>query len=43
MGNRVVHLNRIRVADLKLGRLAKGLLAVSDPGEIRRLLKLKLT
>jgi pseudouridine synthase len=44
MGNRVVHLNRIRVADLKLGRLAKGSWRYLNPGEIRRLLtQLKLT
>jgi len=43
MGNRVVHLNRVRVADLKLGRLAKGSWRYLNPGEIRRLLtQLKL-
>jgi pseudouridine synthase len=44
MGNRVVHLHRIRVADLKLGRLAKGSWRYLNPGEIRRLLtQLQLT
>lgn len=44
VGNRVVRLNRIRVADLKLGRLAQGSWRHLSPGETRRLLKkLQLT
>lgn len=39
MGNRVVHLNRIRVADLKLGGLSRGSWRYLSPGETRRLLK----
>lgn len=38
-GNRVVRLNRIRVADLELGNLARGSWRYLNPGEIRRLLK----
>ncbi len=44
MGNRVVRLHRIRVADLKLGGLGKGSWRHLRPGERRRLLKqLQLT
>lgn len=44
VGNRVVRLHRIRVADLKLGGLAKGSWRHLRPGERRRLLKqLQLT
>ncbi|MBC2712487.1 MAG: rRNA pseudouridine synthase [Desulfosarcina sp.] len=39
VGNRVVHLNRIRLADLTLGSLAKGSWRHLSQGEIRRLLK----
>ena len=39
MGNRVVHLHRVRVADLRLGRLSKGSWRHLNPGETRRLLK----
>ncbi|MDX2451533.1 pseudouridine synthase [Desulfosarcina sp.] len=43
-GNRVVRLHRIRVADLKLGGLAKGSWRHLRQGELRRLLKqLQLT
>ena len=38
VGNRVVRLHRIRVADLKLGGLAKGSWRHLRPGETRRLL-----
>lgn len=38
-GNRVVRLNRIRVADLELGGLGKGSWRHLSPGEIQRLLK----
>jgi pseudouridine synthase len=40
VGNRVVRLHRIRVADLKLGRLAKGSWRHLRSDETRRLLKL---
>jgi 23S rRNA pseudouridine2605 synthase/23S rRNA pseudouridine2604 synthase len=44
VGNRVVRLHRIRVADLKLGGLANGAWRHLSPGETRRLLKqLELT
>ncbi len=44
VGNRVVRLHRIRVADLKLGGLAKGSWRHLRPGETRQLLKqLQLT
>jgi pseudouridine synthase len=44
VGNRVVRLHRIRVADLKLGSLAKGSWRHLRPGERRRLLEqLQLT
>jgi 23S rRNA pseudouridine2605 synthase/23S rRNA pseudouridine2604 synthase len=44
VGNRVVRLHRIRVADLKLGDLAKGSWRHLRPGELRQLLKqLQLT
>jgi pseudouridine synthase len=39
VGNRVVRLHRIRVADLKLGDLAKGSWRHLRPEELRRLLK----
>ena len=39
VGNRVVSLHRIRVADLKLGNLGKGSWRHLRPGELRRLLK----
>jgi 23S rRNA pseudouridine2605 synthase/23S rRNA pseudouridine2604 synthase len=39
VGNRVVRLHRIRVADLKLGGLAKGSWRHLRPGETRQLLK----
>jgi 23S rRNA pseudouridine2605 synthase/23S rRNA pseudouridine2604 synthase len=39
VGNRVVRLHRIRVADLKIGRLAKGSWRHLRPDETRRLLK----
>jgi len=39
VGNRVVQLNRIRVADLTLGRLARGTWRHLSPGETRRLLR----
>ena len=40
VGNRVVRLHRIRVAELKLGRLAKGSWRHLSPSETQRLLKL---
>ena len=44
VGNRVVRLHRIRVADLKLGDLAKGSWRHLRPGELRQLLnQLQLT
>ena len=39
LGNRVVRLNRIRVADLKLGGLAKGAWRHLTDAEVRKLLK----
>ena len=39
VGNRVVRLHRIRVADLKLGDLGKGSWRHLRPGELRQLLK----
>jgi 23S rRNA pseudouridine2605 synthase len=39
VGNRVVHLNRIRVADLTLGRLARGAWRYLSQNETRRLLR----
>ena len=39
VGNRVVRLHRIRVADLKLGNLGKGSWRHLRPGELRQLLK----
>lgn len=44
VGNRVLHLNRIRVAQLKLGSLTQGSWRYLSPGETRQLLKkLRLT